>query len=178
MKSLGGRRMFLGIGLLSTLVLVWFAPPEQEGNSPEKGSHAPDPGKSARPSARPASTPVRGDDRPGLGRLNVAERIKPDEVPDLFKALSWYVPPPPPPLPAPSPPPPPSAPPLPFAFLGQYIEDGKQLLLLTRGDRVVTARVGDVITNTYRLEGFRGEYIDFVYLPLNIKQTLKTDGGL
>src|SRR5512139_1106749 len=73
---------------------------------------------------------------------------------NAFGATSWYVPPPPPkPLPPP-PPPPPTAPPMPFSYLGLYEGSSGKVIMLVRGDHVYTVGVGDVIDNTYRIDGF------------------------
>jgi hypothetical protein len=96
-----------------------------------------------------------------------------------FIAMSWYVPPPPPPPPPPPvpvPPPPPTAPPMPFSFLGRYVEGGKLTILLVKGDRVYTVSEGEVIDNTYRVERLNGGEVELTYLPLNIKQTITTAG--
>jgi hypothetical protein len=96
-------------------------------------------------------------------------------VKNVFVATSWFVPPPPPPkaLPVkPLPPPPPSAPPLPFSYLGRYVEDGKLTLMLVRADRIYTVSEGELIDNTYRIGAVSGSLLELTYLPLNIKQTL------
>lgn len=93
-----------------------------------------------------------------------------------FGAISWYVPPPPPP-PAPLrvvQPPPPTAPPMPFSFFGRYEEGATQIILLVKGERIYTVSAGDVIDNTYRVEGLAGGRLELTYLPLNIKQTIST----
>ncbi|MFA5082293.1 MAG: hypothetical protein WC474_07105 [Hydrogenophilaceae bacterium] len=92
---------------------------------------------------------------------------------NLFAAKSWYVPPPPPPPPKPLPPPPPMAPPLPFAFMGQYLEPGgRQVIFLVKGDRLYTTSPGEVIDGTYRVENIQSGQLGLIYLPLNIRQTL------
>ena len=99
------------------------------------------------------------------------------EVGNLFGATSWYVPPPPPPPPPPPkpvPPPPPTAPPMPFSFLGRYIEDGTLIILLVKGERIYTVSEGEVIEKTYRVERLHGGVLELTYLPLNIKQTIST----
>jgi hypothetical protein len=63
---------------------------------------------------------------------------------------------------------------LPFVFLGHIVEGDKVQVLLTRGDRVVTAYVGETIDKTYRVDSFKGGVVTFVYLPLNTQQTLAT----
>jgi hypothetical protein len=79
-----------------------------------------------------------------------------------------YVPPPPPP-----PPPAPTAPPLPFAFLGRYDDSSSLVIILTKGDRVYTVSVGDVIENTYKVEKLSAGVLTFTYLPLKIEQKLR-----
>jgi hypothetical protein len=97
------------------------------------------------------------------------------EIGNVFKAISWYVPPPPPPPPPPPipvPPPPPMAPPMPFSYLGRY-EDGRKLVIfLLKDDRIYTVSEGEVIDNTYRVEHLIGEVLEMTYLPLNIRQTI------
>jgi hypothetical protein len=95
----------------------------------------------------------------------------------LFESMSWYVPPPPPkPLPPspPPPPPPPTAPPLPFSFLGRYVDGKATVIMLVKDDRIYTVSEGDVIDNTYRIGHLSGGVLELTYLPLNIKQTLTT----
>lgn len=124
----------------------------------------------------PPAQPVPRVELERLGRRDGDAEADP-EVGNAFSAISWYVPPPPPPPPPPrkpAPPPPPSAPPLPFSFLGRYVEDGVLIILLVRGDRIYTVREGEVIDNTYRVERLARGRVELVYLPLNIKQTLST----
>ncbi len=103
---------------------------------------------------------------------------------DLFASHSWYVPPPvqpaPPPMapPPPPPPPPPSAPPLPFEFFGK-LDTGERLrVFLTRGERVFTVGVGDVIEDTYRVQSIGDTEMVFIYIPLEISQTLSVGSKL
>jgi hypothetical protein len=58
--------------------------------------------------------------------------------------------------------------------MGQYVEGNSRIIMLTRGDRLLTVAVGDVIENTYKVESLKGGQLTFVYLPLDIKQTLNT----
>ncbi|MBW8307324.1 MAG: hypothetical protein K0M46_10975 [Thiobacillus sp.] len=118
---------------------------------------------------------------PGL-RVELERLSRPDAEAGVaagnpFGAISWYVPPPPPPPPPPPryvPPPPPTAPPMPFSFFGRYEEGDTQIILLVRGERIYTVSAGDVIDNTYRVEGLAGGRLELTYLPLNIKQTIST----
>ncbi len=99
-----------------------------------------------------------------------------EEAGSIFSATSWYVPPPPPPpqLLPPPPPPKPTAPPLPFGYLGRYQESQAAIIILVKGDRIYTVSAGEVIENTYRVEGVAGGRVELTYLPLNIKQTIDT----
>lgn len=117
---------------------------------------------------------------PGL-RVELERLSRPDAqavaaAGNPFGAISWYVPPSPP-APAPPrvvPPPPPTAPPMPFSFFGRYEEGGTLIILLLKGERIYTVSAGDVIDDTYRVEGLAGGRLELTYLPLNIKQTIST----
>lgn len=99
-----------------------------------------------------------------------------DAIGNPFAAKSWYVPPPPPPPPKPAPPPRPEAPPLPFSFLGRYLDGGAVTVMLVRGDRVYTAGPGEVLDGTWRIDSIGDDEVALVYLPLNVRQTLATGG--
>ena len=150
-------------------------------------SAASDEGQQAAPSQAHASAPPKPEPAPSPQpalRIELERLGRPDakaaaegEVGDAFSAISWYVPPPPPPPPPPRkppPPPPPTAPPLPYSYLGRYVEDGKQVILLVRNERIYTVSEGEVIENTYRVERLSRGWLELTYLPLNIKQTLST----
>ena len=97
-------------------------------------------------------------------------------APALFAPHSWYVPKPKPPEPPPPPPPPPpapTAPPLPYTFLGSVVRHGEApVYFLSRGDRVIDAHVGDRLDGVYQLVSAAGGQLVFVYLPLDVRQTL------
>lgn len=159
------RKWVLGLALVATLVLVWLAPEEEAPPSRSAVAKA----QQAKIQAARSSAIVMND-----GQLESAVRPKAGEVVDLFKSRTWYIPPPPveEPKGPPPPPPVPTAPPLPFAFMGQVIEDQQVQVVLTRSNRVVTVREGEMIDRNYRLESFHDGILTFVYLPLDIKQTL------
>ena len=71
-----------------------------------------------------------------------------------------------------APPPKPTAPPLPFAYLGKVIEDGKLSVFLARGGENLTVGPGDTIGGEYRVEAVTDSEIRFTYLPLKTKQSL------
>ena len=104
---------------------------------------------------------------------------KPPQSTDIFKSHAWYVPPPPPPpKPEQTQAAPPAPPPLPFGYLGRVEEDGHAIVFLTREQRLYTLRKGEVADGQYRLESESKGRVEFVYLPLNVKQTLVIKGAL
>jgi hypothetical protein len=99
------------------------------------------------------------------------------KIGNAFNATSWYVPPPPPPA---LPPPAPTAPPLPFAYLGQYKPEGSSItvIFLSSADKVYSVSEGDVIDGTYSVGRVTAGQLELTYLPLNVKQSLTTGGVL
>jgi hypothetical protein len=63
-------------------------------------------------------------------------------------------------------------PPLPFHFLGRFVDEGKAAYFLQAGERNVVARPGDLLDERYRFDGVVQGALQFTYLPLNQKQTL------
>ena len=63
-------------------------------------------------------------------------------------------------------------PPLPFQFLGRFVDVGKAAYFLQAGERNVVARPGDLLEERYRFDGVVQGSLQFTYLPLNLKQTL------
>jgi hypothetical protein len=99
--------------------------------------------------------------------------VVPTHATALFAQHTWYVLPPAPPPAPPPPPPEPTAPPFPYAFVGSYAHAGdKPVFFLSRGDRVIDARVGDRLDGVYQFESAAGGQLVFVYMPLNVRQTL------
>ncbi len=176
--------------VIVTAVIVVTAPSDNEGDSANtarttrqravnSASVSPNPDKQ-----RPKETghvELERLDRSGL------QQEKNRGVGDAFNATSWHVQPPPPRfVPAPPPPPPlppqaapaPTAPPLPFTYMGRYSDTESRFIILTKGDRVYTVAVGDVIENTYRVEKITAGMVNLTYLPLNIEQSLRTGEAL
>jgi hypothetical protein len=171
------RRWLLGLGLAATALLAWFAPEGEEAAGAPAARARRAAAMAQTPAQVPAGTPPAAAAVPS-GPLALAPRDLPaGEIPDLFRSFSWYVPPPPPPPPPPaSPPPPPvpTAPPLPFSFMGQLVENEQPQIMLVRDERLLTVRVGEAIDRNYRLESFKDRVLTFVYLPLDTRQTLNT----
>ena len=98
----------------------------------------------------------------------------------LFAPHSWYVAPPPPPTAAleaakEAVPAKPVAPPLPYAYMGSYAQDGAgPVFFLTRGDRVYDVHIGDILDGTYSVDAFANGQLTLTYKPLNQQQQLTT----
>jgi hypothetical protein len=118
--------------------------------------------------ARGPAQPGAAEARPSPDRV-----VAPTHAAALFAQHSWVVLALAPALPPPPPPPEPTAPPLPYAFLGSFAPDGAEpVYFLARGDRVIDAHVGDRLDGVYQLESAAGGQLVFVYLPLDVHQTL------
>jgi hypothetical protein len=171
------RRELLWIALLA--LLAGFGAWLDSRETPAEAARA-KPGQKA--ASRPAPDRAQAirntgtEAAPAFPRLSAlrtpAAAVEPGEA---FVKKSWYIaPPPPPPVkpPPPPPPPPPTAPPLPYTYLGSYSEGGARLIILVKGDSVLTVKSGDVLEGRYRVGGVVGNQLEIVYLPLDIKQTL------
>ncbi len=94
---------------------------------------------------------------------------------DPFARIDWNPPPPPPPTVRRDPPPPPRpvAPPIPYAYFGMSVQDGRTVVFVTRGERTFVLTVGEVVENQYRVEEIRPPDVVLTYLPLNERQVMK-----
>lgn len=90
---------------------------------------------------------------------------------DPFRSKSWFIAPPPP-LPAK-----PTAPPLPFQYLGQIIEDEGTRIFLNHQGRHLLIKAGDVIGGVYAVEEILAGKVIFIYLPLKERQVMTTSAG-
>lgn len=123
-----------------------------------------------------ATAPAADSARPPPRTLAFVPRKVADSVANLFSGHSWYVPPPPPPVVRRAPPPP-SAPPLPYTVLGSYASaGGAPVFFLVKGDSVYDVRIGDVLDNTYSVDGVSHGQLQLTYLPLRISQSLPVGG--
>lgn len=161
----------LMLALVVAGLLAWFAPRETDDET-----DVVEPARARTTASAMPATSAKAEDRQDALAPEPRQRLD-GKTPDLFKPASWFVPPPPPPrqqasaIPPP-PPPPPQAPPLPFGFMGRYDDGVKPVYLLTKGDLVVTASVGDKLDGSYQVEALEGNALVINYLPLNQKQTL------
>jgi hypothetical protein len=171
--------------ILVTAALVVMAPSD-ETEVARKGAG---PAQSGPKVPAPASDrePAHAVGRVELELLNKlkGQRQEKGKVSDVFNQTAEYVAHPLPKFVAPPPPvdlPPPVvvpvAPPMDFVYLGRYGEADSRIVVLSKGDRVYTVKVGDVIENTYRIEKFSPGMVNFTYLPLNITQSLTTGDSL
>ena len=151
------RREKLWLGLLALTVLagLW---PQPEGEIADNSRVAPAPGRNA-PSRAPA---VRE-----FGALSPAATAEQAALVDLFPSQSWTSPP----SAAPAKP---SAPPLPFSYGGRYTEGTNVFVFLKEGTLVHTARQGDTVKGSYRIDEIGAAAITLTYLPLGLRQTLPT----
>jgi hypothetical protein len=175
-----GRTQWAFIAVASLTIIV-LAPNDNESASVSQAKPA------KQRVTTNASAPSNSDKQTSqaVGRVELERLVKlgkpkneQGSVGDAFNNLSWYVPPPVKPQayeppPPPPPPPVPTAPPLPFTFLGRYDDSVSLVIILTKGDRVYTVSVGDVIENTYKVEKLTAGVLTFTYLPLKIEQKLR-----
>jgi hypothetical protein len=75
--------------------------------------------------------------------------------------------------PAPAPPPPaPVAPPLPFRYLGKFVDGERNAVYLARGDEPFLALPGAALGAEYRVEDVSPGAVTLVYVPLGTRQRL------
>ncbi|HKR45210.1 MAG TPA: hypothetical protein VJU59_37000 [Paraburkholderia sp.] len=105
--------------------------------------------------------------------LSLRAPLSVESAHDPFTASSW-LPPPPVEVPAaPVRPPPPTAPPVPFAYVGQLdAKAAKPQVFLSNGDQLLIVSPGDVIDNQYRVESVSESDIVLTYLPLHERQVV------
>lgn len=166
--------LFLGAAALLALIPEYFFPAEEEALVvPPATRHG------------QVAAPVATAQTAGAGPAVPQAAAGAGKGRGLFSPHSWRVAPPPaparawtPPPPRPTAPPPAVAPALPFAFIGKMDDAERLRVFLTRGDKIYTVTVGDVIDGTYRVERIAGSEMVLTYLPLNLKQTLSVGGRL
>lgn len=66
----------------------------------------------------------------------------------------------------------PSMPPMPFQFVGRLDDRSDLQVFLQNGEKIYVVRKGDVIDDTWRIEGISDVELSFVYLPMHLSQTL------
>ena len=166
-------RLVLGLGLAATLLAAVLAPeaaddlvaPVQRNHSPAERA-APSSGFNA---AAGASTSIEV--------LAIRPRGKDEESPDAFGTVGR--PPRATPAPATVKQAKPQAlvevqqpPAMPFRVLGRYVDAGEETVFLQHAERNIAARVGDVLSEQYKVESVAAGVLTLIYLPLNLRQTL------
>jgi len=167
------RQLVLGLALAITLGAVWWAAGLDEGSTDTEVAVARS--SAAKPASRRAGPAPRVD----LSRLSVVRNDYGDRAPAVFglssqKALAQAQ--------AEAraqaqrmaaPPPKPRAPAMPYTYIGSLEEEGGQrMLFLLDGERLVTARVGDVLDSNYRVSAADADGITLIYLPLTETQRI------
>ncbi|BCX67328.1 MULTISPECIES: hypothetical protein [Pseudomonas] len=66
----------------------------------------------------------------------------------------------------------PTAPPMPFQFIGKMDDRTDLQVFLQNGEKIYVVRKGDVIDETWKIEGISDLELSLVYLPLHLSQTL------
>jgi hypothetical protein len=66
----------------------------------------------------------------------------------------------------------PTAPPMPFQFIGRMDDRTDLQVFLQNGEKIYVVRKGDVIDDTWKIEGISDLELSLVYLPLHLSQTL------
>ncbi len=65
-----------------------------------------------------------------------------------------------------------SAPPLPFVYIGKYVEDGELRVFLGHQGLNLIIRDGDVIQQLYKVESIKPPLMTLRYIPLDVEQHL------
>lgn len=128
----------------------------------------------ALPSADAQGTPAAPVPQVELERLKRPDASRAPS--DLFRARSWE-PPRVQPRKAPEPPPAPVAPPLPFAYVGKWLEKGETIVVLSKDRQHYIAHAGENLDGTYVLESIDNDKLVIRYLPLNVAQVLSFASG-
>lgn len=156
-----GKRERLWLGLLLLTVLAWLWPlPESDipqATTAERKS-----------SPRSRNAPASAPSARALGALQASAPAAQTAVVDLFPRQSWSQPRPS--VTAEEP----SAPALPFTYGGRYTEGDKVFIFLNEGTQVHTARQGDTVKGSYRVDRIGDAEITLTYLPLGQQQSLPT----
>jgi hypothetical protein len=66
-------------------------------------------------------------------------------------------------------------PPLPFAYAGKLIHDGRTEVFVQRGDELISIAAGQNIDAEYRVDSISDSSIGFTYLPLKKRQSLERE---
>jgi hypothetical protein len=150
-------RAALAIVMLAACVSLLAAGREARAPAPAPVAHAPE-------REAPRESPLELDklERPGLGEPLANLFATPRPAAPAARAARPATPPPPAPV----------APPLPFRYLGRYVEGGRSAVYLARGDEPVLAVQGETLPGGYRVEEVAPDAVTLLYLPLGTRQRL------
>ncbi|MBJ7309622.1 hypothetical protein ACFOLJ_13325 [Rugamonas sp. CCM 8940] len=169
----------------ATLIAAYFAPDQDGGVVGPAGASTRE-----RPASAPAAVPVLpatplipAEQADAANALRIQARVADDEeeLGNVFAKQSWQPEAPKKPIPAQSeqtaaapakPAGPAGAPPLPFLFMGRFVDEGKTAFFLQLDGRNIVAHAGDKIDERYVLDSVGADALHFIYLPLNQKQSL------
>lgn len=187
------NKLLIGGVLAVGALLVLFAPePEDEGARPVVRPARNAEGQAARADSAAAGNATSSSSAASLSNASnpanssgignpYALQIKPREEQDFGNLFAAAATPAPvvavvrktsaPKVVAP-PPGPPQAPPLPFQYMGRWLQEGQVSYFLQLNGRNLVLRVGDTVDQTYKLEQASAGTLSFVYLPLNQKQSM------
>jgi hypothetical protein len=172
------RKIVIGAAAAATLLAAWFAPEQDGGVVGPAAATTRDAAPAAAIAAPRIDIAAEAGPPPAPGiDLQIHPRVADDEMGNVFAKQSWA---PQAPLKVMQEEAPqarqaaaPSGPPaLPFQFMGRFTDEGKTAYFLQIDGRNVVARPGEKINDSYLLDSVSGDTMNFIYLPLNQKQTL------
>ncbi len=177
------KKTVLGAAAALTLIAAYFAPDDEGGvvgpaAATTRAAPAAAPTAAAPLAALVAAAPARPD-------LRIHPRQDDTDLGNVFAKQSWQPEPPKKVLLAQTESAPvqtkgaaraaqakAGAPPLPFQFVGRFVDEGKAAYFLQSGERNVVARVGEKVDDSYVLDSASGDTLTFTYLPLKQQQQL------
>lgn len=172
MKQLGPRQRWTILGsLLAATVIATIWVDDESTLSPTRNE------RPAKLATTPAQTEVQqfktsdAVKQAATTIQSLAEASEDSSSPsdiNPFRSKTWFIAPPSPP------PPKPVAPPLPFRYLGQIVEDGEPRVFVEHQGRHLIIQAGEQIAGTYAVESISPGNVVFVYLPLKEQQTMFT----
>ena len=152
------RKGLLWIGLIATAVLAvdsQYGPRDSGAVSVVQASM-----RSALPIAYDSDVPVAA-----VTRFNpVTPEIDP------MSPSAWLPPPPPAPKIIEAAP---TAPPLPYTFSGKFVDAGKVSVLLAKNEDTRVVHLGEVVDDVWKVVKIDNGAIEFLYLPMNMTQSLE-----
>ena len=131
-----------------------------------------------RSKSKPAVMPPIPKIFPPLPSPGSVVALAPAQAIQIERVVEEDVPPPPQPVVIPTPPPPPPpvvipTPPIPFKYAGTLRQSsGRTIYFLTKGNKLYTVEVGQVLDTNYSIDGEEGGQLTVTYLPLQRKQTI------